>query len=45
MDASGLKYFIAFIDDFSRYMHPYLLHSKDEALNSFKVFKAEVDKQ
>ncbi|KAK2401534.1 hypothetical protein QL285_051120 [Trifolium repens] len=45
MDASSPKYFITFIDDFSRYMHLYLLHSKDEALNAFKVFKAEVEKQ
>jgi hypothetical protein len=29
MDLSGPKYFITFLDDFSRYMHLYLLHSKD----------------
>jgi len=45
MDASSLKYFITFIDDYSRYMYLYLLHSKDEALDVFKVFKAEVEKQ
>ncbi|CAJ2668438.1 unnamed protein product [Trifolium pratense] len=45
MDASSPKYFITFIDDFSRYMHLYLLNSKDEALKAFKVFKAEVEKQ
>ena len=45
MDASSPKYFITFIDDYSRYMYLYLLHSKNEALDSFKVFKAEVEKQ
>ncbi|RYE20620.1 MAG: hypothetical protein EOP45_10745 [Sphingobacteriaceae bacterium] len=45
MDASSPKYFITFIDDFSRYMYLYLLRSKDEALDAFKVFKAEVEKQ
>ena len=45
MDASSPKYFITFIDDYSRYMYLYMLHSKDEALNAFKVFKAEVEKQ
>ena len=45
MDASSPKYFITFIDDYSQYMYLYLLHSKDEALDVFKVFKAEVEKQ
>ena len=45
MDAYGLKYFISFIDDYSRYMYIYLLHNKNEALGAFKFFKAEVDKQ
>ncbi|RVW75565.1 Retrovirus-related Pol polyprotein from transposon TNT 1-94 [Vitis vinifera] len=39
------KYFISFIDDYSRYMYIYLLHNKNEALGAFKVFKAEVEKQ
>ena len=26
-------------------MYLYMLHNKDEALNAFKVFKAEVEKQ
>ena len=30
MDSSNLKYFITFIDDFSRYMYLYKLHSKDK---------------
>jgi len=45
MDANSLKYFITFIDDYSRYMYLYLLHSKNEALDAFKVFKAEFQKQ
>ncbi|RVW89318.1 Retrovirus-related Pol polyprotein from transposon TNT 1-94 [Vitis vinifera] len=45
MDAYGPKYFISFIDYYSRYMYIYLLHNKNEALGAFKVFKAEVEKQ
>jgi len=45
MDANSSKYFVTFIDDHSRYMYLYLFHSKNEALDSFKVFKAEVEKQ
>ena len=45
MDSHGKKYFISFIYDFSRYMYLYILHNKNEALEAFKVFKAEVEKQ
>ena len=45
MDGSDPKYFITFNDDYSHYMYLYLLHSKDKALETFKVFKAEVEKQ
>ncbi|RVW28514.1 Retrovirus-related Pol polyprotein from transposon TNT 1-94 [Vitis vinifera] len=45
MDSHGQKYFISFIDDFSRYMYLYILHNKNEALEAFKVFKTEVEKQ
>ena len=45
MDGNGLKYFITFIDDYSRYMYLYLLRSKDEALGAFKVFKDVVENQ
>ncbi|CAM8905735.1 unnamed protein product [Rhodiola kirilowii] len=37
------KYYITFIDDCSRYCYVYLLHAKDEALDKFKVYKAEVE--
>ena len=45
MDMPGQKYFITFIDDYSRYMYIYLLHNKYEALDAFKIFKAEVENQ
>ncbi|KAL4302401.1 hypothetical protein GQ457_10G005890 [Hibiscus cannabinus] len=45
MDVQGQKYFITFIDDYSRYMYLYMLHHKSEALEAFKVFNAEVEKQ
>ena len=45
MNGSDLRYFITFIDDYSCYMYLYMLCSKDEALEAFKVLKAEVEKQ
>jgi len=45
MDARGQKYFITSIDDYSQYMNVYLLHNKNETLDAFKVFKAEVENQ
>ncbi|GKC54009.1 zinc finger, CCHC-type containing protein [Tanacetum coccineum] len=39
------KYFVTFIDDASRFCYVYLLHSKNEALNKFKVFKTKVELQ
>jgi transposase InsO family protein len=39
------KYFISFIDDASRYCQLYLIKTKDEALNCFKIYKAEVENQ
>ena len=44
MDAYGQKYFMTFIDDYSQYMHIYMLHNKSEVLEAFKVSKAEVEK-
>ncbi|KAJ9535587.1 hypothetical protein OSB04_un001276 [Centaurea solstitialis] len=37
------KYVVTFIDDASRYCYVYLLHSKDQALDKFKVYKQEVE--
>ena len=39
------KYFIIFIDDCTRYCYVYLLNSKDEAMNIFITYKAEVENQ
>jgi hypothetical protein len=33
------KYFISFIDDATRYCQLYLIKTKDEALNCFKIYK------
>ncbi|KAJ9567146.1 hypothetical protein OSB04_003112 [Centaurea solstitialis] len=38
----GKRYFITFCDDFGRFLHVYLLHSKVEA---FITYKAEVENQ
>jgi len=38
----GNKYFLTFIDDFSRKTWIYLLKSKDEVFHRFKIFKAFV---
>ena len=42
---NGHKYFISFIDDFSRYSYVYLIHEKSEALDVFEIYKAEVENQ
>uniref|UniRef100_A0A251VEZ8 Putative zinc finger, CCHC-type n=1 Tax=Helianthus annuus TaxID=4232 RepID=A0A251VEZ8_HELAN len=41
----GCKYFITFIDDFTRKTWVYFLKFKSEALNYFKLFKAMTEKQ
>lgn len=42
---SGEKYFITFIDDFSRYGYIYLLHEKSQALNALEVYITKVERQ
>ena len=39
------KYFITFIDDCTHFCYVYLLRSKDEALDAFKIYKNEVENQ
>ncbi|GJV82537.1 retrovirus-related pol polyprotein from transposon TNT 1-94 [Tanacetum coccineum] len=39
----GKKYFANFIDDYSRYCYVYLLHSKDEVLEKFRIYKSEIE--
>ena len=41
----GKSYFITFINDFSRYTYVFLMSEKSEALECFKIFKLEVEKQ
>jgi transposase InsO family protein len=45
LTAGGQRYFMTMIDDASRYCYVYLLKTKDEALNCFKTYKAEVENQ
>lgn len=45
MDSHYHKYFISFIDYYSQYMYLYLLLTKDEALDAFKIFKTKVKKK
>jgi hypothetical protein len=41
----GQRYFMTMLDDASRYCYVYLLKTKDEALNYFKTYKAEVENE
>ena len=41
----GYEYFITFTDDYSRYGYVYLMKKKFEALDKFKEFKAESERQ
>ena len=40
-----MKYFLIFIDDYSRYAFVYLLKSKTETFEKFMDFKTRVEKQ
>ena len=42
---SSAKYFILFLDDYSQYTWFYPLHTKDQALPTFKQFKLQVENQ
>ncbi|KAG7564376.1 Ribonuclease H-like superfamily [Arabidopsis suecica] len=41
----GEKYFITFIDDYSRYCYLYLLHEKSQSVDAAKTFITEVERQ
>nr|GEU44614.1 retrotransposon protein, putative, Ty1-copia subclass [Tanacetum cinerariifolium] len=41
----GNEYFIAFIDDCTKYCYVYLLKSKDETIDKFVLYKTEVENQ
>ncbi|KAL0348559.1 UNVERIFIED_CONTAM: Retrovirus-related Pol polyprotein from transposon TNT 1-94 [Sesamum angustifolium] len=45
LSKGGKKYYISFVDDYSRYTKIYLLRSKDEASEMFLKYKAEVENQ
>jgi len=42
---NGEKYYITFIDDFSRYGYVYLLHEKSQSVNVLETFVKEVERQ
>ena len=42
---SGKRYFLSFIDDYSRKAWAYLLAEKSDTLNCFKIFKSMVEKE
>ena len=39
----GKRYFITFIDNFSRFTYVYLMRNKDESFDIFKCRKTEVE--
>jgi len=39
----GARYFLTFIDDYSRYMEVVMLHNKSDALQVFKNYKCKVE--
>ena len=41
----GNRYFITFIDDFTKFTYVYLMRNKDQAFDMFKVYKSEVENQ
>jgi len=41
----GKRYFMTLIDDASRFCYVYLLQTKDEALDYFKIYKTKVENQ
>jgi hypothetical protein len=45
MTKEGKKYYVIFIDNFSRYTKLYLFRSKDETYKMFLLYKAEVKNQ
>ena len=45
MTRGGKKFYVTFIDEYSRFTRVYLLINKDEAFNMFLSYKAEVENQ
>jgi len=44
-NVDGYDSFITFTDDYSRYGYIYPIKERSEALDKFKIFKAEVENQ
>ena len=45
MTRGGKKFYVTFIDDYSRFTRVYLLRNKDEAFDMFLSYKAKVENQ
>ena len=45
MTKGGKRYYVTFIDDFSRFTKLYLLRNKDDAFDAFVFYKFEVENQ
>ena len=45
MNRGGKKFYVTFIDDYSRSTKVYLLRNKDEAFDMFLIYKAKVENQ
>jgi len=45
MSKGGKKWYITFVDDYSKYTKVYLLKSEDEAEEMFLKYKAKVENQ
>ena len=45
MTRGDKRFYITFIDDYSRYTRVYLLTNKDETMDAFIKYKNEVDNQ
>ena len=39
----GNRYFITFIDNFSKFTFVYLMKTKDQAFDMFKIYKSEFE--
>jgi transposase InsO family protein len=45
LSKGGKRYFMTLINDVTRFCYVYLLKTKDETLDHFKIYKAEVENQ
>lgn len=43
ISSSGFRYYVHFIDEYSHFLLIYFLHTKDELVSIFKLFKAQVE--